>query len=289
MNTTDSFSRFPSWIWLCSLTLMSPGCEGNLAKNGLDPRTWKGTAKDPCMTVADCQPATECQHVECTEEGVCQYHDYVDSIQRTPNPCQLIVCNNGIKTFETLINGRECDTDGYCYQGECHSCTNGSKDGDEVGIDCGGQGCPKCPGEACSISTDCQSGLCVDGVCCNGPCSSVCYSCNVEGHEGTCYPVPQLGDDGNCYGSQTCDGSGLCRYDISYPCQDFTQCASSYCSPTGDCRLDVGYPCDYNNPGACYTNFCHPNTSTCQKGPLGSSCQYSAQCASGTCTSAKCQ
>jgi hypothetical protein len=42
------------------------------------------------------------------------------------------------------------------------SCTNGIRDGTEVGVDCGG-GCNPCP--ACTSSQECDGALCLSGVC----------------------------------------------------------------------------------------------------------------------------
>lgn len=44
------------------------------------------------------------------------------------------------------------------------SCTNGTKDGDEVGVDCGGS-CPqRCDGDPCATDGECKSRVCA-GVC----------------------------------------------------------------------------------------------------------------------------
>ena len=47
-------------------------------------------------------------------------------------------------------------------------CTNGAKDGDESGADCGGASCARCArGEVCATPTDCASGVCnaTDATC----------------------------------------------------------------------------------------------------------------------------
>lgn len=45
------------------------------------------------------------------------------------------------------------------------TCSDGIRNGDETGIDCGGS-CPPCAvGQACTKRADCASALCVDGVC----------------------------------------------------------------------------------------------------------------------------
>jgi hypothetical protein len=38
-----------------------------------------------------------------------------------------------------------CMAGQYCFQGACASCTDGTKNGDETAVDCGGAHCPACP------------------------------------------------------------------------------------------------------------------------------------------------
>lgn len=45
------------------------------------------------------------------------------------------------------------------------SCTNGTRDGDEIGIDCGGSCTTKCTGSGCVENTECGSGKCEGGKC----------------------------------------------------------------------------------------------------------------------------
>jgi hypothetical protein len=53
---------------------------------------------------------------------------------------------------------------GYC-ENAVH-CTNGTLDGVESDIDCGGLACPACKGgQRCNVGTDCQSQACTDGIC----------------------------------------------------------------------------------------------------------------------------
>jgi hypothetical protein len=45
------------------------------------------------------------------------------------------------------------------------TCANGVRDGGETAVDCGGSCGPCAAGAPCSVSNDCQSGLCESGVC----------------------------------------------------------------------------------------------------------------------------
>ncbi len=58
--------------------------------------------------------------------------------------------------------------DGVCdpVSGDCHSCSDGVKNGDETDIDCGGAGCPACKKtQACLTNDDCETNLCEHNVC----------------------------------------------------------------------------------------------------------------------------
>jgi len=43
---------------------------------------------------------------------------------------------------------------------------DGTENGNEADVDCGGDTCPACPnGDHCLVATDCMSGACVAGIC----------------------------------------------------------------------------------------------------------------------------
>lgn len=60
------------------------------------------------------------------------------------------------------------------------TCTDGVKNGDETGPDCGGPTCGKCPGgEPCKVNTDCTSNACTGGTCDAPKCvASACPTCS---------------------------------------------------------------------------------------------------------------
>ncbi len=101
--------------------------------------------------------------------------------------------------------GEKCATDKdcaslSCVEGVCKepSCTNGTRDGEEVGVDCGGK-CPKrCDGDRCSRKEECISDICFKEKC--APKGT--KTCGV----GTPAPCP--------------DGE---------PCQQDLDCTSDYC------------------------------------------------------------
>ena len=57
---------------------------------------------------------------------------------------------------------------GLSYGGGGPTCTDGTKNGAETDVDCGGGTCPDCvDGKICSINGDCTGNNCVTGTCCS--------------------------------------------------------------------------------------------------------------------------
>lgn len=183
-----------------------------------------GQTTGTCASVTDgTDPGSECPTEAastCGTTGVCQggacaYH-------ASSTQCGAASCSGSVQTAASYCSGS-----GTCVAGSqtscpapyvcgpsttCQSCSDGAKNGNEWGVDCGAAGCPGCPnGTACTSSTQCASGQCIDGYCCNTSCGSLCMACNVSGNHGTCSPVP-FGQDplSECAGQKTCNGSGGC-------------------------------------------------------------------------------
>jgi alpha-tubulin suppressor-like RCC1 family protein len=118
----------------------------------------------------------------------------------------------------------ECATsacvDGKCCSssscGTCQVCTGAGgscvpvksavdPDSCAAGMKCDGTGtCKKDPGQACSQSTECALGNCIDGKCCDQSCSGSCQSCS----SGTCQAVKNAVDADTCV--LGCDSNGAC-------------------------------------------------------------------------------
>jgi hypothetical protein len=126
-------------------------------------------------------------------------------------------------------------------------------------------------GAACTSSTDCAAGTCVDGVCCNlpdptlGSCGQ-CRACNVAGSLGTCAPTSGIAcSDGNaCTQNDTCQ-AGTCVAGAAITCT-----ASDQCHVAGTCNPATG-AC--SNPAA-------PDGMACDD---GNACTTGDVCATGTC------
>jgi len=231
------------------------------------------------------------------------------------NPCTIENCLKGVIGVETLQDGtevdagtKECwhivcrefngetkpsevplDVDTTCSVGVCDgigncvgSCSDGKQNGDETGVDCGGQWCPKCLKEMCNAASECQSKYCADGICCNAACDGGCESCKLADSFGICTNIPLGWQDGNCTDGHVCNGQGGCNTIKGWQCSDSIECLSglicagacessfSICTSNGSCgsgnkcvkqcRLPADSPCLLDSDCASL----HCNNSTCQ-------------------------
>lgn len=150
------------------------------------------------------------------------------------------------------------------------SCTNGRQDGDEMGVDCGGD-CPPCtPGEACAIGADCTSGRCAEGRCA----SATCHDGLMNGTES--------GVD--------CGGGGCAACDAGEGCARDTDCASRLCDAASSTCIAAG--CDDGVRNGDETDVdCGGSCIGCLDGV---SCDLAVDCltgycdASGTCATPTC-
>jgi len=208
----------------------------------------------------------------CTALSICPEGSFIACYSGPPGTLDVGPCRAGTSTCNAVgtgfgpcvgevlpasetCNGADDDCDGLSDEdGVCDSCSDGSLDGDETDIDCGGvcPGCANgqnclahgdcvsdycdptflvCVAKTCSVGTECQSGHCVDGYCCDSSCSNSCDACNVSGSEGSCSLVP----DG-LQGAPSCS---------PYVCDGATVTCPYSCSTSADCA--AGYYCDASN------------------------------------------
>ena len=157
--------------------------------------------------------------------------------------CQSIQCGDGV------INGNETDVDcggipnvcqpcavglhclvssdcvsNVCAGGVCSvaSCMDGTQDGTESDVDCGGGSCAPCVvAKHCTQSPDCASGICTAGLCAAANCAS---------------PV-KVGSESDV----GCGGSGCPKCATGKSCGSADDCMSGSCSG-----------------GTCVTGYCPP-------------------------------
>jgi hypothetical protein len=180
-----------------------------------------------CMMADDCPANKECTVSSCVN-GVCQ-----SQYQPAGAPCSggvAGVCDNSGDCVQCIADKNCLDTAAMCSNNVCVSCANNVKDGDETGVDCGGDYCPRCNnGEQCKVSADCLSGFCADGVCCADACDNVCMACNIKAYEGMCNNVPFGMSDPTCMTPHVCTGVGVCKLGIGENCNMSSECASGIC------------------------------------------------------------
>ena len=135
------------------------------------------------------------------------------------------------------------------------TCTDGIKNGNEVGVDCGGN-CPPCP--------LCQAGGCDDG--------NVCTTDSCDPAAGCLHPAISC-DDGNACTTDLCDPMTGCAHG-TLDCDDGNVCTTDTCdAATGCAHLprtarcnDDGDPCTSD---VCGNGVCtHPDNGTCTSAPF---------------------
>ncbi len=154
----------------------------------------------------------------------------------------------------TSITFIACSTD----EGAEPSCDNGTRDGDELGIDCGGATCKKCSGDPCAELTECKSGKCENGSCA-APEGKTCG----------------VGTKATCNDGESCELDADC---LSKTCRD-AKCTTLPDGPPSatDKKLNNGET-DVDCGG--------PNAPKCED---GKTCEASSDCASEYChTDKKC-
>lgn len=154
----------------------APTCTDGV-KNGDEIDVDCGDACPKCPNGKACLDANDCTG------GICK-----------DGRCRSASCSDGVKNGdETDVDcggadcarcgtGGACNVDDDCTSGLCKSgvckpppsppppppeptCTDGSKNGDEADVDCGGSCSPCGLGKACRAANDCTSGDCEKGIC----------------------------------------------------------------------------------------------------------------------------
>jgi hypothetical protein len=188
------------------------------------------------------------------------------------------------------LSGQHCattadcaDAQGICSNGTCaFVCTpNGTKDGTETDVDCGGGGgCALCAiGKTCARDADCSTETCRGGTCrctVNADCPSgthcslgACVSSNPTCSDGTKNGTET---DTDC-GGGTCGACGVgkvCTVDLD--CTT-TTCRGGHCKCTTNADCAAGTHCSL---GACMAN------ATCSDGATDGA-ETDVDCGGGTC------
>jgi plastocyanin len=161
----------------------------------------------------------------------------------------------------------DCVGDDVCDASSCvpGSCVNGTLDGLETDIDCGGTECNSCGlGETCAVDDDCASTYCDESV----------LQCATP----ACDDVVKNGDetDVDCGGAcEPCGNGSGCLVD--------GDCSSGYCDPSLSCAEPA---CDDGAKNADETDVdCGGSCGPCAD---GDSCTLDSECTSGHCVEGVC-
>jgi hypothetical protein len=165
---------------------------------------------------------------------------------------------------------------------------DGTQDGTETDVDCGGPACMPCAqGKRCKASSDCATGAtCVESVCCGSPSCAPCHSCAIPGSEGTCTDLPKGTEEPmTCESAGICDVGGTCTgvpdggasRAFRAACTAASDCFNGVCQ-AGFCRLALGDPC--GSDVACGSGLCAGN--------VCAACTTDANCVSTHCNAGVC-
>lgn len=219
----------------------SPLCEDD-EQNGTETDVDCGGPDPGCQRCADgatCSVDGDCARDDCAQ-GICI--SCQDSVQNGGE--SDVDCGGANPGCARCALGRDCALDRDCQSGNCSggvcvafSCDDNQQNGNETGVDCGGNGagCARCPdGSGCRAGADCASGLCSGNVCVscdddtrNGVESDV--DCGGAGSCARCAPGLRCTADGDCASGACVDGS-CCGGNQG----DCTRCAERL-SPNIDC------------------------------------------------------
>jgi hypothetical protein len=282
----------------------------------------------PCKTSVDCTADRYCD----ANSNRCVADKNVGEACAESAECPGTYCIEGVccdsacdTTCTTCLLARGATKDGTCSPmtgaedpGSCDA-SGGCKDA-PCACSAAGQ-CASANGVACTDSSTCASGHCIDGVCCDTSCDVGCSACTLAkgaDKDGTCKPTAlkatQLAgrcDDtnGNCGGKCACDAAGACLRVQGEACSSNDECGTGFCadgvccattcdgtcmscrsSDTGDAdgtcafiQVNVSDPgkCDETN-GGCGTKCACGKYGECLRAG-GEKCSFAQECTKGLC------
>ena len=233
---------------------------------------FSGTCRTPCASDNDCVAGNQlCDKtkgacVDCTSDAGCDPLQYCDA-----GSCVADVCAQGVKScvgnavVECKANGSgilapvQCTSGTECVKSgttaSCQiprlpdgglpppgTCSDGTKNGTETDVDCGGGTCKKCSdGDLCAVATDCTSNVCE--AACTG------LLCFPGTRDLKCRPAQC--NDGVKNGNETsvdCGGDACPRCSVGDKCKVASDCESNVC--TGG--LCVAAACTADQCPACF-------------------------------------
>jgi hypothetical protein len=212
----------------CSAAKKGGGSDGQCGPvaDGADPDDDCAlTTVETCGTLGFCDgmgacrvyaAGTECAAASCLSEALLSPASTCDGVGACVTPAPVA-----------------CQSGAACGEGACSSTCRGDEDC-ATGFVCSEGLCvQKAPGDACSVGSECATGVCADGVCCDQPCTGQCESCASPGTLGLCVQVK-----GAPVSKEPCAGEGTCQGVCD---QDRAACTfpSGSCGPASTCSNGV--------------------------------------------------
>ena len=194
-------------------------CENAACQSDADCEETKTCESGVCATCTDGKQNNKETDVDCGGEYCKSCR--LDSSCEVNKDCASGVCTEGTCSAPPCSSDEDCDKkNGYVCDLDtkaCVSCKDGTKNGNETDIDCGGSTvCNACAdGKSCENNSDCTSGVCstTDFICLAAVAAS-CTDGETNGDEtdvdcggGTC---PTCGQERLCKKNADCK-SGLCK------------------------------------------------------------------------------
>jgi hypothetical protein len=235
----------------------------------------------------DCAPGRACSAGGDCQSGVCSAGGCAPGLSQC---CKAATCTDGVANANEsdvdcggrcpdCATGRACNAGGDCLSQVCGtggcaagvarccqapSCADGTRNGLEIDVDCGG-GCALCPVNAlCTQNDQCQSGFCQSGRCAD---------------PGTC-------NDGVRNGTETandCGGDRCPRCADRLPCTQASDCINNncfnnVCISCGSGVID-GFETDVD---------CGGSDPFCRRCNPGQRCAIGSDCLTGLCFNGFC-
>ncbi|MEM7157417.1 MAG: hypothetical protein AAF799_31515 [Myxococcota bacterium] len=306
-------------------------CDGSSCddgiQNGDETDVDCGGSCDPCPPADDCDGPEDCESQVCNAEtGMCEPPTCDDGVQNGDETDQ----DCGGSCGSTCEPGEGCEVHVDCVHFVCDaaagtcdepSCTDGTPNGNETDVDCGGPDCPACdePG-LCEVDTDCMSSECDDGNCvpptcadgeingletdvdCGGPECQPCEDAEIcleptDCESGICMGMPPVPgvctpatcDDGLLNGLETdvdCGGPDCDGCDNGEDCEMDSDCMSETCDPAaGECE-DPTCNDGLMNGNETDVDCGGPDCLPCDGGEM---CNDDADCESEVCNAGVCE
>ena len=245
----------------CLVACQENTCDTTANKRCLDGVWVPNSYCDYCGLVdSDC--TVVCAEGECDNlnKKVCISGEWTSSSYSTF--CEISTIRDSCNDYGNCTLNRACANNSECASRFCSdskcaesTCSNEIRDGDETGIDCGGNECVKCSKDkGCNANSDCLSDFCDSGIC---GIADTCSDGILNGNESDVDCGGVCGD--KCQLGRSCG--------IEEDCDEGLECISRVCTKTRSADLkdtdedgipdewEVEHGLDPSDPSDAYADF----------------------------------